>query len=258
MTIPRTHCHFTMQARAQRVPEFCDDHTLPSCLVTNSLAEPRYRSVNILALSDPSLTQGPAFRQLVRLGASWPVLFACLYRRSLKHLPFRCLPSLFFRVHVEEQQNMLLPHGTTGSNHSYYTGTPHSAPHSSSYNLVRALRSLCRYWPPHGSHMVQRLSSESCPQVTHSAISPQVQKGATRTVTSDFVSASLAEAAMQLSFAEFLERCIFLSALRSVPSPDHPPLDRLTLVVWVCFLALCFSVRGLGVLGLDVLGLFFL
>ena len=32
MVIPRTHCHFTMQARALRVPELCDDHTPPSCL----------------------------------------------------------------------------------------------------------------------------------------------------------------------------------------------------------------------------------
>ena len=58
MVTPRTHCHFTMQARAPRVPELCDDHTLPSCLVTNSLAEPSYRSVNTLVLPDPLLTQG--------------------------------------------------------------------------------------------------------------------------------------------------------------------------------------------------------
>ena len=58
MVTPRTHCHFTMQARALRVPELCEDHTPPSCLVTNSLAEPRYRSVDTLVLPDPSLTQG--------------------------------------------------------------------------------------------------------------------------------------------------------------------------------------------------------
>ena len=40
MVTPRTHCHFMMQARALRVPELCDDHTPPSCLVTNSLAKP--------------------------------------------------------------------------------------------------------------------------------------------------------------------------------------------------------------------------
>ena len=58
MVTPRTHCHFMMQARALRVPEFCDDHTPPSCLVTNSLTKPRYRSVNTLVLPGPWLTQG--------------------------------------------------------------------------------------------------------------------------------------------------------------------------------------------------------
>ena len=47
-----------MQARTLRVSELCDDHTPPSRLVTNSLAEPRYRSVNLLVLPDPLLTQG--------------------------------------------------------------------------------------------------------------------------------------------------------------------------------------------------------
>ena len=58
MVTPRTHCHFMMQARAPRLPELCDDHTPPSCLVTNSLAQPGYRSVNTLVLPDPLLTQG--------------------------------------------------------------------------------------------------------------------------------------------------------------------------------------------------------
>ena len=41
-----------MQARALRVPELCDDHTSPSCLVTNSLAKPRYRSLHTLVLTE--------------------------------------------------------------------------------------------------------------------------------------------------------------------------------------------------------------
>ena len=45
----------------------------------------------------------------------------------------------------------------------------------------------------------------SASEVTHS---PQVQTSPTRTVTSDLLSATLAEAATQLSFAAFLERCI--------------------------------------------------
>ena len=55
---PRTRCHFMMQARALRVPELCDDHTPPSCLVTNSLAKREYWSVNTLVLPDPWLTPG--------------------------------------------------------------------------------------------------------------------------------------------------------------------------------------------------------
>ena len=102
---------------------------------------------------------------------------------------------------------------------------------SNSYKLVRAPRLQCRYRLPHGSHMVQATSSSvSCPQVTHSAISPQVQTGPTRTVTSDLMSAMLAEAATHLSFAAFLERCIFVNAS---PPPQLPiptsgcPLRRL-------------------------------
>ena len=69
------------------------------------------------------------------------------------------------------------------------------------------------------SHGAATSSSVSCPQVTHSTISPQVQTGPTRTVTSDLLSATLAEAATQLSFAAFLERCIFVNAS---PPPQLP------------------------------------
>ena len=63
MVTPRTHFHFMMQARALRalrIPELCDDHTPPSCLVAYPLAKMVYRSVNTLVLPDPWLTQeGP-------------------------------------------------------------------------------------------------------------------------------------------------------------------------------------------------------
>ena len=61
------------------------------------------------------------------------------------------------------------------------------------------------------------------PQVTHSAISPQVQTGPTRTVTSDLLSATLAEAATQLSFAAFLERASLyvISRRPRYPTPPH-------------------------------------
>ena len=68
-------------------------------------------------------------------------------------------------------------------------------------------------------HVAATPSSVSCPQVTHSAISPQVQTGPTRTATSDLMSATLAEAATQLSFAEYLERCILLRASPPLPLP---------------------------------------
>ena len=118
---------------------------------------------------------------------------------------------------MKEQQNVRQPHGTTWWNHSYYTSIPLSALHSlqqlqagaSSPSPVQISASTQE------SIVAQRLVS--CPQVTHSAISPQVQTGPTRTVTSDVMSATLAEAATQLSFAQFLKRCNFLRA-----SPPHP------------------------------------
>ena len=90
-------------------------------------------------------------------------VLAHTHHSSLQHLSFRCLPSLFFRAHMGEHQNMRLPRGTTGRNHFYYTDILHSTPHSlQQLHLVRAHRLLCRYRPPHGSHMVQRLQA-LCP-----------------------------------------------------------------------------------------------
>ena len=56
MVTPRSHFHFLMQARALRVPELCDDHTPPSCLVSNSLVKPGCWSMNTSVLPDPWLT----------------------------------------------------------------------------------------------------------------------------------------------------------------------------------------------------------
>ena len=99
-------------------------------------------------------------------------------------------------------------------NHSYYTGNPLSALHS-----LQQLQAGASFSSPvlisastRESHGAATSCSVSCPQVTHSAISPQVQTGPTRTVTSDLMSATLAEAATQLSFVAFLERCISASA----------------------------------------------
>ena len=230
----RTHCHFTMQARALRVPDSCDDHTTPSFFFANSFAESRCRSMHTLALPDPSLTQWGLVTFLARAmhqlfvrscdlahhGLYCSHVCACTHHSSLQPLLFRCLPSLFFCAHMEEQ-NMRLPHGTTGWNHSYYTGNPLSALHSlqqlqAGASSPPSVQVSASTWELHGAALS---SSVSCPQVTHSAISPQVQTGPTRTATSDLVSATLAEAATQLSFAAFLERCIFVHAS---PPPQLP------------------------------------
>ena len=145
-----------------------------------------------------------------------------MYHSTLQHLPFRCLPSLPFGSQMEEQQNMRQPHGTTWLNHSYYTGIQPSALHSlqqlqagaSSSSPVQTLASAQE------SNGTASSSFVSNPQFTHSAISSQVKVGPTRIVTGDVMSATLAEAATQLSFAEFLERCNLLRA-----SPPHPQPD---------------------------------
>ena len=179
----------------------------------------------------PSVCIALAFRLVVRLGAAWSVLFTCLCLYTPQLLAasaFLCLSSLSLRAHMDELQNMRLPLGTTGWNHCYYTGIPHSAPHS-----LPAATLWCEL-PAHcadiastrESHGAATPSSVFCPQVTHSAISPQVRTGSTRTITSDLMSATLAEAATQLSFAAFLERCISVSAPPAAPVTHlwMPPL----------------------------------
>ena len=130
----------------------------------------------------------------------------------------RCLPSLFLRAHMDEHQNM-------------HTGIPHSAPHS-----LQQLQSGASSPPSvqisastRESHDAAPSNSVSCPQVTLSASHPQIRMDPTRTVTSDLLLATLAEAATQLSFAEFLERCTSLSAPSPPPLPiPTPPLDAAT------------------------------
>ena len=126
---------------------------------------------------------------------------------------------------------MRLPPGTTEWNPFYYMGNSHSALPSlqqleagaTSPSPVQMSASTRE------SHGAVPSSSVSCPQVTLSATHPQVQIGPTRTITSDLPSATLAEAASQLSFAAFLERCIFVTASPppQLPVPT-PPLDAAT------------------------------
>ena len=146
--------------------------------------------------------------------------------------------------------------------------TPHHTL-SSSCNLVRAHLPLCRYWPPHGSHMVQRLQAlclahklhtkQSVHKFRRAPLAPsevtlcqprslrpprnshllnswsvasthsQVRMVPTCTTPNDLLAATLSEAATQLSFAAFLERCIFVNAspLPQLPVPT-PSLDAAT------------------------------
>ena len=191
------------------------------------------------------------------LSASWPVLFTCLWLHTPQLVaapPFRCLPSLPFRAHMDEPHYMRLSLGTTEWNHSYYTGNSLSALHSlqqlqagvSSPSPVQMSASTRE------SHGAASSSSVSCPQVTHSAAHPQVQLEPTRTVTSDLLSVTLAEAATQLSFAVFLERCIFVHASppRQLPAPT-PSLDAATQTFphTRCFLGRFYPTHIQGVLG---------
>ena len=87
----------------------------------------------------------------------------CTHRSSLQHLPFRCLPLLSSRAHMDEPQCMRLPLGTTEGNHSYCTGNSLSALHSLQQLQAGASSpSLCRCRLPHEIHMVQRLQA-LCP-----------------------------------------------------------------------------------------------
>ena len=132
-----THCHFTMQARSLRVPDSCDDHTTPSCLVANSLAESRYRSyltwltqgglVTFLACALHQLFVRSC--DLAHHGPYCSHVCACTHHSSLQHLSL-VFAFVIFSSQMEEQQNVRLPLGTTEWNHSYYTGNSLSAPHS--------------------------------------------------------------------------------------------------------------------------------
>ena len=163
----------------------------------------------------------PGSCDLAHQGLFCPYVFVCAHLRMLRLLLFLCLPSLPFSSQMEEQQNMQQSHGTTWWNHSHYTGFRLSALHSLSniYKLVRARRPLCRHWPQE-SNGTAISSCVSSPQLPHSDISSQVLAGPTRIVTGDVMSATLAEAATQLAFAEFSERCNLLGALPLRPQPN--------------------------------------
>ena len=97
---------------------------------------------------------------------------------ALSVLSCLCLSS----VSVCVSQNMRLPHGTTWWNHSYYTSIPLSVQHP----LQQSQAGASSPSPIQTSGSTQESNgtaspcSVSCPWVTHSAISPQVQTGPTQ------------------------------------------------------------------------------
>ena len=211
-----------------------DDHTPSSCLVACPLATMGHRSVNTLVLPDPWLTQEGSVkfqacalyqlfvrsRDLAHHGLYCSQVCACTHHSLLQYLSL-VFAFVIFSSQMEEQQNVRVPLGTTEWNHSYYTGNSLSALFS-----LQQLQAGANPAPPaqmsastRVSHGAAPSSSVSCPRITLSAAHPRVLMDPTRTFTSEFLSATLAEAATQLSFVAFLERCIFVS---TSPPPQLP------------------------------------
>ena len=205
-----------------------------------------YRCVHTLVLPDPWLTQeGPVtfpacalYQLFVRScdlahhGLCCSRVCAYTHHSSLQHLSL-VFSFVIFSSQTEKQQNVRPPLGTTEWNHSYYTGNSLSALHSLQQSQAGAS-------PPSPvqmsastrvSHGAAPSSSVSCPQVTLSATHPQVQTGPTSTITSDLLSATLAEAATQLSFAHSwsVASLLMLHRRSRYQSPLHlwMPLRRL-------------------------------
>ena len=110
----------------------------------------------------PSVCIAQAFRQVVRLGASWSVLFPCLclhtHHSSLRLLLFgvcpRC-PLVLTWMNLSACGCLLAPL----SGITLTTRAIRSQDYTlfNSYRLVRPPRPLCKCRHPHETHMVQRL-----------------------------------------------------------------------------------------------------
>ena len=107
---------------------------------------------------------------------------------------------------MEGQQHVQLPPGTTELNHSYYTGSSFSAPHSAQQlqngTIATSVQPLAY---TQEANCAASSGFVSSPLLPRSAISSQVHACPTRNVTGDAM--PLAEANTQLSFLEFLQRC---------------------------------------------------
>ena len=211
MVIPRTHCHFTtlgvrcaflilvtttLRHRAW-LPTHLRSQGVGLCIHRRSLSHRSHSGglVTFLACALHQLFVRSC--DLAHHGLYCSHVYVCTHHSSLQALSFRCLPSLFSLAHMDEPQNMRLPHGTTGG---VTPTTRHSALRTTLSPSVTIWCELPAPCADIGLHTGATRCSDSklsvsCPQFTHSAISSQVQ---THTVTSDLLSATLAEAATQL------------------------------------------------------------
>ena len=199
-----------------------------------------YRSVSKLVLPDPLLTQGSpvAFLayalhklfvrscDLAHHGPCCSYVCACTHHSSSQHLPYSVrlyCPTVPIWMNFRTCGCLLAPQGgitlTTRAFRSQHCIL------FNSYKLVRPLRLLCRYWLPHGSHMVQRLQALCPAHRLHTVPSVHRSRRAPPALSQVTLSQprTLAEAATQLSFAAFLKRCISVSASPppQLPSPRH-------------------------------------
>ena len=133
--------------------------------------------MNTLLLPDPLLTQGGpvtfqacALHQLfvrscdlAHRGLCCSRVCVCTHRSSLQHLPFcvriRCFPVSIW-TNLSTCGCLLAPQGGITLTTRVFRSQHHTV--SNSYKLARAPRPLCRFRPPHGCHMVQRLQA-LCP-----------------------------------------------------------------------------------------------
>ena len=149
----------------------------------------------------------------MRLGASWPVLFTCLCLHTPQLVAAPSLSGVCFAV-FSCSHGRTSEHAAASWHHRVESLFVHG--HSALRTTLSPTATMwCELSAPCaviGLHTGATRCSDSklcvlptgytkCHQSTSS-------EGSTRTGTSDSMSATLAEAATQLSFAEFLERCI--------------------------------------------------
>ena len=148
-------------------------------------------------------------------GLRVPEVCVNTHRSLLLHLSL-VLAFVYLCSLMEGQQNVQLPPGTTVWNHSYYTGSSFSAPHSVQ-QLQNGVISTSAQPFAYTQEANGTASSGfvSSPLLPCSAFSSQALAGPTRNVTGDVM--PLAEAIAQLSLLEFLQLCGLVIA------PPQPP-----------------------------------